>query len=315
MTGSTRPVLRYHGGKFRMAPWIISFFPAHRVYVEPYGGGASVLMRKPRTYAEVYNDLDDDIVNVFRVLRDDDKAARLRQQLELTPFARTEFRESYGRSRRGDVERARRTITRSFMGFGSASAIDDRPRGMRTTVSTSWCPPTGFRPNSNRSGTTPAHDWGNYPDQIAAFTERLRGVVIENDDALKVIETHDREETLFYVDPPYPHSTRSAWKRGSNRHAYRFELSDEDHRRLAELLHTRRGMVIVSGYACSLYDRELYQDWERYERPHMADGARPRTEVVWLNPNASRALRDGRAQMSLLDVGGVSIPGTAAEGA
>lgn len=270
MTAPTRPVLRYHGGKWRLAPWVLSFFPPHRVYVEPFGGAASVLIQKPRSYAEVYNDLDGEIVGLFRVLRDEAQAAALGQALALTPFARTEFDLSYEPSD-DPVEQARRTIVRCFMGFGSNA----HHRA------------TGFRSNSNRSGTTPARDWQNYPPQVALFCERLRGVVIEHRDALQVIATHDGPRTLHYVDPPYVASTRDG---GSD---YAHELTEGDHRRLAVALHGVAGMVVLSGYACALYDDDLYRGWERHARPHLADGARERTEVVWLNPACSAALHNG----------------------
>ena len=282
-----RPALRYHGGKWRLAPWILSFFPAHRIYVEPYGGGASVLLRKERSYAEVYNDLDEEVVNVFRVLRDPASADLLQRALELTPFARDEFVAAHQRDDANPVERARRAIVRSFMGFGSASLHARNPRGMRTRAS-NWTSGkgTGFRANSSRSGTTPAHDWGHYPQQIAGFVDRLRGVVIENRDALQVIAQHDRPDALIYCDPPYPQSTRD-----DNRADYSHEMTDDDHRVLAKLLHGAAGMVIISGYPCQLYDEDLYPGWERHEREHLADGAKRRTEVVWLNPAASRARR------------------------
>ena len=115
-TKAKRPMLRYHGGKWRLAPWIISVFPEHRIYVEPYGGGASVLLRKARSYAEVYNDLDGEVVNVFRVVRDHGPC--LKEKLYYTPFSRDEFKRSYEETD-DPIERARRTIARSFMGFGS----------------------------------------------------------------------------------------------------------------------------------------------------------------------------------------------------
>lgn len=280
-----RPALRYHGGKWRLAPWVSSFFPAHRVYVEPYGGGASVLLRKPRAYAEVYNDIDGEVVNVFRVLRDPEKARRLRELLYLTPFSRDEFVAAHSRCA-DDVELARRAIARSFMGFGSASFHANNPRGMRTRASV-WESGrgTGFRKDSNKSGTTPAHDWANYPAEIPAFVERLRGVVIENRHALEVVEQHDRTDTLIYADPPYPLSTRD-----DARADYSHEMTDDEHRALGAVLRSAKGMVVVSGYPCDLYDRELFADWERHERDHLADGARRRVEVVWLNPACSRAL-------------------------
>lgn len=268
----TRPVLRYHGGKWRLAPWIISHFPAHRVYVEPFGGAASVLMCKPRSYAEVYNDKWATVVNVFRVLRDPQQAAELERALYLTPFARDEFDLCDGNyADLPPVEAARRTILRSFAGFGSGATNSQHD--------------TGFRANSNRSGTTPAHDWSNFPRHIQSFTERLRGVVIENREAVAVMQHHDTPETLHYVDPPYPLGTRYM-DAGSKVYAY--DLADDDHRALARALRGLRGMVVLSGYPCDLYDVELYPDWQRIERKAHADGARDRTEVLWLSPNIMR---------------------------
>lgn len=141
---------------------------------------------------------------------------------------------------------------------------------------------TGFRSNSNRSGTTPAHDWTNYSDAIPAYVERLRGVVIENRDAIYVMRRHDSAETLHYVDPPYVHSTRGYDKR------YATEMTDADHRALAECLHGVKGMVVLSGYDSPLY-AELYGDWNRVETKALADGARSRTEVLWISPAAAAA--------------------------
>ena len=254
MTTPKRPIIRFMGGKWMLAPWIISHFPAHRAYVEPFGGGGSVLLRKPRAYAEVYNDIDDELVNLFAIVRD--RGDALRRQLELTPFARNEFLMSYEPAH-DSIERARRTVVRAFMGFGCNS------HGVKC----------GFRANSNRSGSTPAHDWRNLPDAIGALTERLRGVVIENKDACEVMANHDTPQTLHYVDPPYVQKTR-----GKNR--YRFEMSESDHEDLAMTLNSLQGMVVLSGYRCDLYDT-LYTGWPRAERKVYADGASPRTECLW----------------------------------
>jgi DNA adenine methylase len=262
-TAPTRPILRYHGGKWLLAPWIISHFPKHRVYVEPFGGGASVLLRKERSYAEVYNDLDTEIVHLFQVVRDAGDA--LARALELTPFSRVEFNGAY-RPSEDLVEKARRTVIRSFQGFG-ADGVHSSHR-------------TGFRSNSNRAGTTPASDWVGYPDCLRLIIERLRGVVIEHRDAFELIPRHDAADALFYVDPPYVHATR---KRVDKARGYRHEMTDDDHRRLAEMLRAVRGKVVVSGYACDLYDRELFHDWRRVDREALADGARKRTEVLWMN--------------------------------
>lgn len=265
-----RPIVRYHGGKWRLAPWIISYFPAHRVYVEPFGGGASVLLRKPRSYAEIYNDLDGEIVNLFRVARD--HGDELRQLLELTPFARDEFELSYKPSD-NPLEQARRTMARCGMGFGS-SALSQNHK-------------TGFRGSATRSGTHPGTDWGNQSANMRAITKRLTGVVIENRDALELMRYHDAVTTLHYVDPPYVHETRR-WRCAKD--AYRHEMTDNQHLELAELLHRLEGMVILSGYPSELY-QEAYRDWQCVERRGYSDGGkRQRTECLWLNPAVTAAL-------------------------
>lgn len=267
---ATRPLVRYHGGKWRLAPWIIGQMPPHKVYVEPFGGGGSVLLRKPRSYAEVYNDLDGEVVNLFRIVRD--RGHELRESLRLTPFARSEFLDAWYPAS-DPLEQARRTVIRAYMGFGSAAVTLARRGGLART---------GFRANSNRSGTTPAHDWANYPGALENIIDRLQGVVIENRDALAIIPQHDSEQTLFYVDPPYVFATRDA---GSD---YRYEMTDVQHEALCAVLKTVRGMVIVSGYQCGLYEH-LYGDWMRLERAAYADGARARTECLWLNEAARLA--------------------------
>lgn len=289
MNAPARPVLRYHGGKWLLAPWIIGFFPPHRVYVEPFGGGASVLLRKEPALTDIYGDLDADVVNLFRVLRGPE-APRLLDALGLTPYAREEFDLAFEPTDE-PVERARRLIVRSFMSGGSRGVLDvDRTMA-------------GFNGSSARSrGRSPqashAQDWARYPDGLPAVIARLRNVVIEHRSAFELIPQHDSGETLFYVDPPYLSGVRS----DRARKAYRHELSDEDHRRLAASLRQVKGMVVLSGYPCALYDSDLYPDWRRYARPHRADGARERTEVVWLNPACAAALDRARAQGSLLQV-------------
>lgn len=271
MNAPTRPALRWHGGKWLLAPWIISHMPEHRVYVEPFGGSASVLLRKPRSYAEVYNDLDDDVVNLFEVLRSD-RADELLSHLALTPFSEKEFKQAYA-DHDDPVEKARRIVIRSFMGFGSAGASGKS---------------TGFRANSKRSGTTPAHDWVNFPISLRTVAERLTGVVIQCRPAVTVMEQHDGPETLHYVDPPYVAETRD---RGSD---YRHELTDSDHEDLLHILCGLEGKVILSGYSNDLYD-DLLGNWNRVERKALADGARERTEVLWMNFDQAPDLFTGSA--------------------
>jgi DNA adenine methylase len=269
----TRPVLRWHGGKFLLAERIMAFFPRHRCYTEVFGGAFSVGMLKPRVHAEIYNDLDDQVVGLFRVLQDLEKSARLIELLRLTPFARREFQLAYEVTE-DPIEAARRLVIRSFMGFGS-NAHSCAAKGHRST---------GFRSNSNRSGTTPAHDWVNYPDALPALIARIKGVVIESRDAIEVLRRHDSTRTLHYVDPPYLQETRR------REYMYRHELTRAGHIHLLAALKKLTGMVVLSGYPSDLYDARL-KGWARYELPAYADGARARTEVLWLNPACAAALK------------------------
>lgn len=272
----TRPLLRWHGGKWRLAPWIIEHLPPHRIYVEPFGGAASVLLRKPRAYAEIYNDLENQVVELFRLLQRQGDATELCRRLDVTPFSRAEFNLAY-ESTDCPIERCRRLVIRSFMGFGSD--------GSRLDVS------TGFRSTSRNSGTTPAHDWDSYPAALRHIIERLRGVVIESRDAIACMVAHDGPDTLHYIDPPYLSETRQISHR---LHGYTHELTNEDHVRLLDEVGKLQGMVLLSGYPSELYTKAL-ASWRTVERLAHADGARPRREVLWINRAADR----GMAQMRL----------------
>ena len=266
-----RPILRWHGGKWLLAPWIIDHFPAHRTYVEPFGGAASVLLRKAPSYAEVYNDLDGEVVTLFRTLRDPEAGPRLVELLRWTPFARAEFEAAY-EDTSDPAEASRRLMVRSFQGFGSD--------GFNKAVH------TGFRASTTRAGTTPATDWSTYADAVELVRQRIigDGVTIEHRDALVVMASHDGPETLHYVDPPYLGETRSdkSRKGGGRYHAYRHELDDAAHDALLAALGGLQGRVVLSGYPSPRYDAAL-PGWRRVERQALADGARARTEVLWLN--------------------------------
>ncbi|AMG45508.1 DNA methyltransferase [Achromobacter xylosoxidans] len=270
----TRPLIRYHGGKWRLAPWIIQHLPPHRCYVEPFGGAAGVLLQKARAYAEVYNDLDGDIVNLFRVLRDPEGSSRLIALISLTPYARDEFDGAY-EPHPDPVERARRTIIRASMGFGSAGATKGT---------------TGFRIDTRRRYGTAQQLWAEYPDTLGPVIRRLAGVMIENRPALEVIKQHDAPDTLFFVDPPYIHETRYAGAKYGR--YYEHEMSDQDHQELLGQLHAVRGMVALSGYPSALYQDAL-SDWATTTttaRISAARGTGVRTECLWLNPACVDAL-------------------------
>lgn len=270
MSAVSAPALRYHGAKFRIAPWLIGHFPEHRCYVEPYGGAAGVLLRKSRSYAEVYNDLDGCIVNFFRVLRDDAKA--LIRAVALTPYAREEFDLAWVPAT-DPIERARRLVVRAQMGFGSAGASRN-------------C--TGFRADTKREWSTAQHVWRRYPDALAAIADRLQGVLIEQRPALDVMRYHDSPQTLHYVDPPYVHSTR---RMGGGAKVYRHEMSDADHAELIDCIQGLSGMVLLSGYDSDLYRAEL-KGWAMHQvraRISAGRGTGHRVECLWVSPRCGRS--------------------------
>jgi DNA adenine methylase len=261
-----RPLLRYHGGKWQSGKWIVSHFPSHQIYVEPFGGAASVLLQKSRAYAEVYNDVDAEVVNLFRVLRDEKQRSKLLELLYLTPFAREEFDEAYTPAEDA-VERALRLIVRSFMGFSSGGVNANRK--------------TGFRGRSFRPGApSPAMDWMNYPESLAQIIERLRGVCIENQDVFQLIPKLDTPQTLYYLDPPYLESTRACYG------MYCHEFTEAKHIELCEMVQTLQGMVVISGYYSELY-KNLYKDWHCVTRKVLCDGHGEREECLWLSPSVT----------------------------
>lgn len=273
----TLPALRYHGAKYRLAKWLLPFFPPHTVYVEPFGGAAGVLLHKPRHYAEVYNDLDGDIVNFFRVVRDPLLRERLIEAVIMTPYARTEFDDAWGQSH-DPVERARRIAVRAQMGFGSAGATKGT---------------TGFRIDTRRKYGTSQALWARFPDNIAFTGDRFTGVLIENRPAINIMRQHDGADTLHFVDPPYVHSTRTMGQ-GKSR-GYAHEMTDADHRELLDVLLDLEGKVIVCGYPNDLY-REALQGWQFHTTKACISAGRGtalRDECCWINPAAVDEQRNG----------------------
>ena len=272
---SIKPLMRYHGAKWRLAPWIISHFPQHHCYVEPFGGSAAVLISKEPSSREVYNDKNFEIVNLFNVIRDDEMRTQLLRLLVMTPYSRTEFEFAKEVGQYDTpVMIALKLLVRAQMGFGSAGAT----RGN-----------TGFRLDTARGGTSLQSLWSDLPANVLNVTERLRNVVIENTDAYKIIQQHDRRDTLFYLDPPYTLDTRT------NKDSYgKFEMREFEHTRLLELTQKSKGMFVISGY-----DNELYNDtltgWTKSSRQtaiSSRNGSVQRTEVLWISPNCEQMQPD-----------------------
>ncbi|MBB1252894.1 DNA adenine methylase [Streptomyces sp. OF3] len=253
----------YFGSKMRIAPWIVSLLPEHQHYVEPYCGGLSVLLAKRPAPMETVNDLDGELMTMWRVLRD--RPAELIRACALTPHSRAELAAAQQQDGPVDeLETARRVWCRLAQG---------RAGTLRSTGWRHYIDPAG-------SATGMPGYMAAYVDRLGAAAERLHHVSLECLPALDVITKYgNARDVLLYVDPPYLGTTRPH----SN---YRVEMTGEDeHRELAAALRACRATVVLSGYASPLYT-ELYDGWHRAQRSTMtgnAQAAKGRTEVLWSN--------------------------------
>ena len=263
------PAFRYFGGKWTLADWIIGHFPRHKVYVEPFGGSASVLMRKKPARVEVYNDVDEDVTRYFRVMRDQEARAELLAGLRLTPYSRAELRCCQA-DEGGGVERVRRFLVRSQMSIGG-NGRPERRAGLRRGSAKELM-------ESRR-----AVHFCNWADGLEEVAERLREVIFEQMDFRRVIPELDSADTLFYCDPPYLAATRP-----NSQAEYAHDLAEAGHRDLASILAGIKGMAVVSGYRSPLYD-ELFEGWARKDREARATSNGKRIESIWLSPRAEAA--------------------------
>lgn len=258
-----RPPVKWHGGKRYLAGRIIGHFPPHRIYLEPFGGAASVLLNKAPVEVETYNDLDLRISRLFRVLRDEGE--RFIRQVRLIPYSQVEFdRAASYPDGADDLQKAICDFVRWRQSFGGKGQ--------------SWSFTTG-RARGGMAGDVNA--WWTAIDGLPAIIDRLRRVQIICQSAFDAIPRFDHTEGLIYCDPPYVHSTRA------DTNVYHAEMSDDEHRALASLLHRCQAKVVVSGYPSKLYD-ELYRSWRRVEfeiANHASGGASKarETECLWMN--------------------------------
>lgn len=268
----------YYGGKFSHLSWLLPLLPYTKHYCESFGGSAAVLINRERSPIETYNDADGQVVTFFRVLRDDpDDLMRL---IALTPYSRQEFIDACEHTENvHNVEVARRffvKVKQSFLGKGQKAN------------SGYW----GHSVGVSRHGISQNVARWLKNDDLAWVAQRFATVQIENDIAVKVIDRYDSDETTFYCDPPYPMGSRKV-KSGM----YRYEMDDDGHRNLSELLHSVAGKVAISSYRSGLME-ELYGDWRsaddepRTMRNAVGD---QRTETLWMNYDAKDArVRIGR---------------------
>jgi len=266
-----------------MVKKLLPLIPQHKIYVEVFGGGASILFAKEPSPVEVYNDLNSDLVNFFRVLRDTPKFAEFHRLVSLTPYSREEYnfcRKTW-ESCEDDVERAYRWFVVARMSFGGI-------------FGTGW----GYVVTASGKGMARSTNaWLSAIDMLPEIHERIMRVQIDNDDFRMIIPRYDTPDTCFYIDPPYVPETRET------QNAYKCEMTLQDHQDLVAMLLDVKGAVILSGYRHDVYTPLELAGWTRHDFPTACAAAGrtrytcihgkgaalenvPRIESVWLNPHA-----------------------------
>jgi len=268
----------WYGGKYSHLDWLLPLLPECHHYCEPFGGSGAVLINRKPSPVETFNDIDGEVVNFFRVLRDQKNA--LLEAIGLSPFSREEFERAIQRTSddHSDLEKARLFFIRARQVRTGLAQTASNGRWAHCRLTT-------------RAGMAGAVSrWLGSVEGLPEVAQRLIRVQIENAPAKEVIKRYDSEETLFYCDPPYPHSSRG------DSNAYSYEMTDAQHRELAEVLHSVKGKVAISGYHCSLMD-ELYGDFTCNEARtrNCLSVKSPRQEVLWTNykPSAPPAKTGG----------------------
>ncbi len=256
-------ILKYPGSKWQIAKWIIGHFPEgyqNMTYLEPFFGSGSIFFNKDRSRIETINDLDDNVVNLFKVMRE--WPEELAYQISMTPWSRTEYDISY-QPASNEVEQARRFMVRTWQAFGCLTSCR-----------------TGWRNNITAENRTVQKFHSKLPDEMLSMCNRLRHtknetVQIEHQDAFKLIERYNRTDVLMYLDPPYLISTRHG-------KMYKHEFTDDDHIRLLNFCRESRAKIIISGYENSLYEQYL-KNWNKDDITTMCEGGKTRKEIIWMN--------------------------------
>jgi DNA adenine methylase len=262
--------INWYGGKYYMANKIINIFPEHKIFVEVFGGAGHIIFKKERSDIEIYNDIHEGLYLLFKLLRDKDKSEELIRQIQLTPYSRKEFMNSKYSwiDEEDELEKVRKFYASTMQAVGANGG---------------WC----YAKSKSRRGMSQAVSrWlGNVDENLIDVIERLRELQIENLDFEEVIKKYDREDTLFYLDPPYITETRKLKK------GYQHEMTDEDHMRLVDVLLNIKGKAILSGYNHEIYNKLLDNGWELIELGSFAkrsmknsgDKLERGKELVWVN--------------------------------
>lgn len=277
--------LKYHGGKSYLSSWIISHFPEHTHYVEPFFGGGSVLFHKSQDliegHSEVVNDLNGELMNFWSVLASPVQLEKLKRIIEAAPFSEMTFNQAMS-----NVETLAETFT-----------PDRIPSGIETIKRAAWFFimnrqsrqglmkdfATMSRTRTRRGMNEQVSSWLTAIDGLPEIHARLKRVVIYNKSAIELIRQQDGPNTLFYCDPPYLHETRVT------NNDYQFEMTFHDHEDLLETLANIDGKFILSGYRSELYD-QWEHDWDfrcvEKQIDNKASSKKTKdikTECLWMN--------------------------------
>lgn len=252
-----KSVLKYPGAKNRLASWICDYIPEHKVYLEPYFGSGAVFFNKEPCHIETINDLNSDVYNFFKVLRDEGKL--LATALYMTPYSREEYERAYiVDDTDSDVEKARKFCVKCWQGFGCANLYKN-----------------GFRSGQQSNSPNCAKSWGDIPETLKQASERLKQAQIENLPAAELIKRYNTLDVFIYADPPYLPGTRKGY-------LYKHEMTVEEHKELLEALIKHPGKVLISGYDNDLYN-EILVGWNKVQKKTQAEKGLARTETLWMN--------------------------------
>ena len=249
-------VLKYPGAKWRLAEWIVSFFPPHKAYLEPYCGSAAAFFHKTPSRQETINDLDGQVVNFFKMCRE--RPEELAAAVNLTPYARDEFEFVKGAGECEDsIEKARRFAVLCFQGRSAPSQYG------------------GWKKAVMPAGAKNPYVWNALPERVIQAAARLKSAHIENRPALEMIERYNMPDCLIYADPPYLLKLRHG-------NLYAHEMGGEsEHLALLQALNRHSGAVVLSGYDSDLYN-DILRGWRKESTEEYTNTAQRKTEVLWI---------------------------------
>lgn len=257
----------WFGGKYSHLSQLLPLVPRHICYCEPFGGSAALLLNKELSKVEIYNDLDGNLVNFFKVLRE--APEEFQRLVELTPYSREEYLKSLEVDpSESDIERARLFYVRARQVRGGMA---------QAATPGKW---STSKTDHKRGIATPVSRWLGGIEKLADIAKRFKHVLMEHKPAIEIIKYYDSPDTFFYIDPPYVHESRIA------KSMYKHEMSENDHAELAKVLNECTGKALISGYESDLYDK-LYSNWKKIEISERQSWSSPnrdkRTEIVWTN--------------------------------